>query len=742
MQHKKPLQEKLSMVASETILARAQPWLRSKGRDGIRAILPLPAFGIVWWFASLHLGPVSLVALIVYAIVNLALLAWLRRAQSLGQRNLGMTILILLAVSDGLLVLLLLRTIGPLNLAIFPMYAVLAIKAFRYRRQFLWMLLVPTLVGPVYLSMLYLDVHRPAGLSFEQVTAYWGLVIGSFLFVGLLLVLSEYRLRENARLSQRLEHEYTEHSLRLVELESINTDLRVRIRSQQALEESLRAITGSLSLDDVLEQILDSMMQMLGTTRVSAAALTLVKGSGFSHRSLSLDLNMTNCWAEPLARHVVQQHSAIVVGDTLQEREWRELYRCGVVSALSVPLVDVNDTVRGALTVVSVQRHAFNFTEVRHLNSFSIQASVAIHNAELHSQLARQQVMLEAVLRNIGDALLVLDERGNIVLANTVAYKELANSDALKFGLREHLARTAFDMRTARQGALSRELHFGENNDDESARVYRAFASLVKISDQAPSYAAIVLHDITNDKAEERARTEFISMVSHELRNPLNTLNGFLKVVLQGRAGPLSELQKEFLELADGQADQLKGRITELLEFNRLEAGRLRIQPAWCDLSALITEASARLQLQAEQAELQLNYNPPEYIPEVLMDRERINQVITNLVENAIKATAPGGAIAISVDVCDTEVRVHITDTGVGIPAEEQTKIFNRFYRLHHKASHHGAHLGLGLSICQQIIEGHNGRIWVESEEGKGSRFSFSLPLFDRERVLGGNRAA
>ncbi|MCG8350180.1 MAG: ATP-binding protein [Chloroflexales bacterium] len=741
MQHKKPLQEKLSMVANETILVRAQPWLRSKGRDGIRAILPLPAFGIVWWFASLHLGPISLAALIVYAIVNLALLIWLRRAQDLGRRNLAMTVLILLAISDGLLALLLLRTIGPLNLAIFPMYAVLAIKAFRYRRQFLWMLLVPTLVGPVYLSTLYLDVHRPSGLSFEQVTAYWGLVVGSFLFVGLLLVLSEYRLRENARLSQQLEHEYTEHALRLVELDSINTDLRVRIRSQQALEESLRAITGSLSLDDVLKQILDSMMQMLGTARVSAAALTLVDGTEFSHRSLSLDLNMTNCWAEPLARHVVQQHTAIVVGDTLQEREWRELYRCGVVSALSVPLVDVNDTVRGALTVVSVQRHAFNFTEVRYLNSFSIQASVAIHNAELHSQLARQQVMLEAVLRNIGDALVVLDGQGDIVLANTVAYKELANSDALKFGLRERLVQTAVDLRAAGHWSLSRELHFGER-DDESVRVYRAFASLVRISDQAPSYVAIVLHDITNDKAEERARTEFISMVSHELRNPLNTLNGFLKVVLQGRAGPLSELQQEFLELADGQANQLKGRITELLEFNRLEAGRLRIQPAWCDLSVLITEASVRLQLQAEQSGLQLSCNFPEHIPEVLIDHERINQVITNLVENAIKATASGGAIAISVDVCDTEVRVHVTDTGVGIPPEEQSKIFNRFYRLHHKASHHGAHLGLGLSICQQIIEGHNGHIWVESEEGKGSRFSFSLPLFDRERVLGGNRAA
>lgn len=728
------------MVAGETVFAQTRPWLRTTGRDRIRVLLPLPAFAIVWWFASLHLTPIVLIELIIYAVINLFLLAGLRTAQERQQGALTTTLLILLACSDGLLALLILQTVGPLNLAIFPLYGMLAIKALHYRRQFLWMLLVPTLIGPVYLSTIYLEAHRPAGLSFEQVTAYWGLVAGSFAFVGLLLVLSEYRLRENRRLSQRIETERGDYESRLVELDSINTDLRVRIRSQQALEESLRAITGSLSLDDVLSQILDSMMQMLGTTRVSAAALTLVDGSSFTHRTLALDATLPNCWAEPLARQVVQQRSALIVSDALQEREWRELYRCGVASALSVPLIDTDDVVRGALTVVSMHRQAFTSTEARHLNSFSIQASVAIHNAELHSQLARQRVMLEAVLRDIGDGLVVLDEQGTMVLANTVAYKALATSDAMQAGLHDQLVRLANEVRTEDQPIISRELNLGGTSENP-VRVYQVFASLVQISDQDPSHVAIVLHDITDHKAEEQARIEFISMVSHELRNPLNTLNGFLKVVLQGRAGTLTELQHEFLELAGSQAEQLKGRITELLEFNRLEAGRLRLQPDWSALPPLITTMGGRLQMQAEQAGLKLSYAVPAQMPEVLMDSERIGQVITNLVENAIKATAPGGAIAITAEVCDTEARIHVTDTGVGIPREAQSKIFDRFYRLHHKASHHGAHLGLGLSICQQIVEGHSGRIWVESEEGRGSRFTFTLPLVDRERILGGRAA-
>jgi signal transduction histidine kinase len=115
------------------------------------------------------------------------------------------------------------------------------------------------------------------------------------------------------------------------------------------------------------------------------------------------------------------------------------------------------------------------------------------------------------------------------------------------------------------------------------------------------------------------------------------------------------------------------------------------------------------------------------------MDSERIGQVLTNLIENAMKATASGGSVTIGAETTDTEVKIYVRDTGVGIPPEEQARIFNRFYRLERKSSQHGVHLGLGLSICQQIVEGHNGRIWVESIPGEGSTFLFTLPMIGRE---------
>ena len=727
------------MASTDMLLARAEPWLRANARDVIQALLPLPVLIIAGWLAQLPLQASALRGMVLYALVNLALVGAISITYRRKLSTAHTILMVASVISDGIMAGWLLLVAGPLTTSVYPFYIIMALKALRYRRRFLWGMFVPTMLGPCYLVTLYLDTqasYTAASIAGPSLT-YWGLLSGTGLFVVMTLALGERRLRQTRRLTTQIEQQEGEQRSRLGELESINTDLRVRIRRQQALEESLRAITNSLSLDDVLSQILDSMMQMLGTSRVSAAALTLLSGTSFTHRTLTLDSSMPTFWAEPLAKHVVAQQAPLVINDALQEREWREIYRLGAVAALSVPLIDVDGVIRGALTVISQQRHAFTATETRHLTSFSIQASVAIHNAELHSQLAHQRGMLEAVLRDINDGLVVLNESGGIVMANPMAYEALQHSDSADCDLRDQIAQLMSDVRAAAEAMISRELRVGLE-EDEAMRVYQAHASLVHIPEQETSHVAIVLHNITISKATERARVEFISMVSHELRNPLNTLNGFLKVVLQGRAGALNELQHEFLGLADSQAELLKKRITELLEFNRLEAGRLRLNTQWSSLADLLLLTYSRFQIHAEQAGLLMNIDIPNSIPDLLMDDERVGQVLTNLIENAMKATPTGGRIAIGAEVCDTEIKVFVRDTGIGIAPEDQAKIFGRFYRVEHKhTSQHGVHLGLGLSICQQIVESHHGRIWVESELGKGSSFCFALPLVSREQTIG-----
>lgn len=720
------------MAATDTLLERAEPWLRANIRDGLRAVLPLPVLALAWWFARMHIGSVTTLGLVIYALVNLGLLVAVNRAIVAGHARRTLLLILVATLTDALLAAYLLVYAGPLTLGIFPIYVVLVLKALRFHRQALWTLIIPAMLGPLYLSILYVRVRSTPFIT-EHLLAYWGLVGGSAVFIALLIALAEYRLWMARRLSRRLEAARGEHAERVAELESVNNDLRVRIRRQQSLEESLRAITGSLSLDDVLQQILDSLMQMLGPNRVSAAALTLLDGDACTQRTLGGEGRFGQHWPELLARRVVETRAPLIIDDAAQDHEWEALQQTGVMAALSVPLIDADNHARGTLTVVGSQPHIFTATEARHLTSFAIQASVAIHNAALHTELARQRLVLEAVLRDIGDGLIVVNDQGAMVLGNPAAYQALQHSDANGGALRETLDRLDHAVRQQAR-SLIHEVKVGE---DEQERHYLIYGSLVRVAEEDDSLVAFAVHDITGQKLQERQRVEFISMVSHELRNPLNTLNGFLKVVLQEKAGALNDLQREFLALADEQANALKGRITELLEFNRLESGRLRLQPHWSNLADLILTTSARFQVQAEQFGLHVQERVPDQIPELLIDSARIDQVITNLVENAMKATPAGGSIEIIGEVQGNEVRVHVTDTGVGIPRDQQEKIFNRFYRLEHSNSKHGAHLGLGLSICQQIVEGHGGRIWVESEEGKGSRFTFTLPLVQREQIIG-----
>ena len=161
----------------------------------------------------------------------------------------------------------------------------------------------------------------------------------------------------------------------------------------------------------------------------------------------------------------------------------------------------------------------------------------------------------------------------------------------------------------------------------------------------------------------------------------------------------------------------------------------MRLQRDWSRLPELANTTISALALQAEQANLLLMNNVPSDLPEILMDGKRIGQVLTNLIENAIKATPSSGTVRLHAAIVDDNIQVSITDTGIGIPEADIDRIFDPFYSTANR-SRYGVHLGLGLAICQQIIQGHGGQIWVESEQGQGSTFSFTLPLVVREQEL------
>ena len=242
-----------------------------------------------------------------------------------------------------------------------------------------------------------------------------------------------------------------------------------------------------------------------------------------------------------------------------------------------------------------------------------------------------------------------------------------------------------------------------------------------------------IVRDITERKeAEEKLRqidqmkSEFLSNVSHELRTPLQSIGGFAKLILEGKV-PDTETQQEFLQIIDRESQQLGILINSLLDMSRLESGRFQINKRLLPLRDTFTESIKIFHSIARDKEVSLGEDIPEILPEVEADAERLRQVIVNLMSNAIKFSDPGGSVTAKVEIHNGELLFQVKDTGIGMDKKAMSHIFERFYRAEDKLASGGT--GLGLFISKQIIEAHGGRIWAESKPGKGSTFSFTLPL-------------
>ncbi|MCS6938204.1 MAG: ATP-binding protein [Roseiflexaceae bacterium] len=721
------------MIAGETLSRQLPYWLVERRERLTHLFAPVPALALALWLSLASLPELLWMALIGYASIHLWLV-WTADSRPAGNVVRSWYVDWLSILVDALLSIVVISVATSL-LHFLPVYVLIAWRAVSGYGRNQATTVILFVLGPIFLFQLLLSRAGNAALTAGEQWGAAGILAGS---LGCGIVAIAASARQKATIDQlkiELQRERNTREARVEELEHLANELRMRMRERHALEEGLRAITSTLSLDDVLEQILDSTVQTFGAERTHAVVLTLQTDGSLDNRMFARDRQIQAHWVEPLIRRVMRDQTPAVVADAALDPELGEISKIGLRSIICVPLFVGDGPPRGALTVVSATFAAFSSSDARHLSAFAAQAGIAIGNAELHSRLRRQQHLLQAVLRDINDGLVVLDKENNVVLANPVGQALLNDASAPQPWL-ERMRELASRLSNDGRPVASPEWIVGDPECEEGCVVYQAVASRVRTDDDLSDLTAIVLHDITNHKAEERARMDFISMVSHELRNPLHTLNGFVKLVLQGRAGPLTPLQQDFLSMADEQIEQLSGRVSELLEYNRFKAGRLALQPDVGDLSLLIAGTVNRLKLQAEQHQISLINETPQ-LPLCRFDNQRIGQVLTNLIENAIKATPAGGTISVSAEVHDQEVRVRVSDTGVGIPASELGKIFQRFYQVAKHRRAHGTNMGLGLAICQQIVEGHGGRIWVESEEGVGTTFTFTLPLaVEAEQVI------
>jgi two-component system phosphate regulon sensor histidine kinase PhoR len=252
------------------------------------------------------------------------------------------------------------------------------------------------------------------------------------------------------------------------------------------------------------------------------------------------------------------------------------------------------------------------------------------------------------------------------------------------------------------------------------------YLQLVVIPDQHSSGSLLLVQDLTRIRRLETVRRDFISNLSHELRTPLASLKA-LTETLQDGALDDPPAARRFIDQIQVETDALTQMVTELLELSRIESGRFSLDLRPVSPYELLDSASRRMQLQAERAGLSLRMECAYDLPKVKIDPQRLEQVLVNLIHNAVKFTRTGGEIVLVAETTNGVVRFAIRDTGIGIPAEDISRVFERFYRV--DKSRAGSGTGLGLSIAKHIVEAHGGRIWVESVEGRGSTFYFTIPV-------------
>lgn len=222
----------------------------------------------------------------------------------------------------------------------------------------------------------------------------------------------------------------------------------------------------------------------------------------------------------------------------------------------------------------------------------------------------------------------------------------------------------------------------------------------------------------------DKFRADFLAMAAHELRSPLSVVNGYIEMLIEGAAGPLSPKTMNFLTTALEGGNRLAGTVESILDITAIESGRLTLNTEEGDIIRNINKVLNFMNKQAEEKNIKL-CGPSDSKPtKALFDAEKIERVLINLVSNAVKFTPPSGNITITVNGTDNEVIITISDTGCGIPQEELSQIFDDFY----KGRSREKGTGLGLSICKKLVEMHGGRIWAESREGEGSSFHFTLP--------------
>ena len=361
----------------------------------------------------------------------------------------------------------------------------------------------------------------------------------------------------------------------------------------------------------------------------------------------------------------------------------------------------------------------------RHFNQMAERVEAQI------GELSQERDRMDTILSKMVEGVLLIEKDFNITYANPAAitmltlphhYRGRSLIESNRNPDLHHLLERARDTE-----AIGRaEIRFPAGITEREVEI--AVVPVTEFINKGIYCYVIVLHDMSQLRKLERIRADFVANVSHELRTPLTSIQGYAETLLNGALADTAASQR-FVGKILQQASQLSQLVSDLLDLSRLESGAVQLQLEPCEIKDFRETILGLFEPAFDESHLTFEWEAPEDLPAVIVDKRLLEQVFVNLIDNAIKYTPTGGRITVSAEASGSEVIVHVSDTGIGIPSDALPRIFERFYRVDKARSREMGGTGLGLSIVKHILLQHGGRIWAESILGRGSVFHFALPL-------------
>jgi GAF domain-containing protein/nitrogen-specific signal transduction histidine kinase len=561
---------------------------------------------------------------------------------------------------------------------------------------------------------------------------------------------------ETQRLAEELEQRVIERTAE-VEREKANTETLLRI---------LTEVSASLDLDRALSRTLALLNEAVGGEQGTIMLLhaednLLHYRAGYGYltgRQPSDGRGFTLRVGEGLAGWVVETREATLVEDLYKDERWVKSVSTSSEhrSTIVAPLL-VGEDVIGVLMVFHRKVGFFGPERLGMVKAIAGQVAIAINNAHLYELIRDQAERLgsmlrkeqeeasrsQAILEAVADGVVVTGPENRISFLNSSA-TQILGFDYMKV-INQPL--DAFGGIFGKAAGTWMQTINDWSNDPASYQTGDSYAEQLELDDGRIALVHLapvilqndflgtvsIFRDITHEVEVDRLKSEFVATVSHELRTPMTSIRGYVDILLMGAAGALNENQTHFLGIVKNNTERLNILVNDLLDISRIEAGRVTLSPQPLDLRDVAEDVLADMlrKSQEENKPMAFSLNTGKDLPRIRGDAERVRQILGNLVDNAYHYTPENGQITVHLHSENgSEVQVDVEDSGVGISKEDQARIFDRFYRGEDPLVLATPGTGLGLAIVRQLVEMHEGRIWLKSEgEGKGSTFSFTLPV-------------